>query len=65
MCLARYGAKKLDPNGWEYELTFHYQDDDDLNRQVYDYVYEMEGIADLRNRFTESDFLEVGTERSC
>ncbi len=33
MCLARYGAKKLDPKGWEYELTFHYQYDDDLNHR--------------------------------
>ncbi len=30
-----------------------------------DLANEMEGIADLRNGFTESDFSEVGTERSC
>lgn len=64
MCLARYDAKKLEKDGWEYELTFHYQDDEDLERQVYDLANEMEGITDLRNGLTESDFSEVGTERS-
>ena len=61
-CLSRYNAKKLE--GWEYELTFRYRNDEDLDNQVYGLANKMESIADLRNGFTESDFCEVGTDRS-
>ena len=63
-CLSNYNAKKLDKDGWEYELTFEYEDDEDLENQIYDISSEMSNEADLRNGFTECSFSEVGTDRS-
>lgn len=63
LCLSHYGARRLDKNGNEYELTIQYTDDQDLERQIYDLASEMESMADLRNCSTESDFTEIGTER--
>lgn len=57
-------AKKLDKDGWEYELTFHYEDDEDLEKQIYDLANGMDSVADMRNGFVECDFTEVGTDRS-
>lgn len=62
--LAEYDVKKLEKDGWEYELTFQYEDDKDLERQIYNLSSEMEREADLRNGWTECGFREVGTERS-
>ena len=63
-CLSEYSAKKLEKDGWEYELTFQYTDDEDLERQIYDLSAEMSQEVDLRNGFVECSFTEVGTERS-
>ena len=63
-CLSPYGAKKLDKDGWEYELTFQYTDDKDLEKQIVDLAAEMSFEADLRNGYVECDFTEVGTDRS-
>jgi DNA invertase Pin-like site-specific DNA recombinase len=63
-CLSEYDAKKLEKNGWEYELTFQYKDDEDLEHQIYDLASEMSREADLRNGFVECSFTEVGTDRS-
>lgn len=63
-CLSHYAAKKLEKDGWEYELTFQYEDDEDLERQIYDLVAEMSQEADLRNGCIEYSFSEVGTDRS-
>ena len=60
-CLRRQGMKKL--SDWEYELTFTYRDDADLDQQVYDLLNEMEQQADLRHCFTEAYVREPGTER--
>jgi hypothetical protein len=60
--LHRYGMKKL--NECEYDLTFSYADDEDLDRQVYRLMQDMELEADLRHCFTEADVREIGTERS-
>jgi hypothetical protein len=60
--LRRYGMKKL--GGWEYELTFSYQDDADLDRQVHDLLRDIDNEADLRHCFTEADVTENGTDRS-
>lgn len=60
--LRRYGMKKL--GGWEYELTFSYRDDADLDRQVYDLLRDIDNEADLRHCFTEADVTESGTDRS-
>ncbi len=62
--LSKYNAKKLDKDGWEYELTFQYEDDGDLENQIDDLASEMSSEADLRNGFIECNFTEVGTERS-
>lgn len=62
--LADYNAKKLERDGWEYELTFQYTDDEDLERQIYDLSAEMNHEADLRNGWTECSFTEVGIDRS-
>jgi len=63
-CLSEYNARKLEKDGWEYELTFQYTDDEDLERQIYDLSAEMSQEADLRNGFVECSFTEVGTDRS-
>jgi hypothetical protein len=60
--LQQFGMKKL--NEREYELTFSYADDEDLDRQVYRLMQDMELEADLRHCFTEADVHEIGTERS-
>lgn len=60
--LRRFGMKKL--NECEYELTFSYTDDADLDQQIYDLLQEIEREADLRYCFTEADVQEKGTERS-
>lgn len=62
--LTEYDAKKLEKDGWEYELTFQYADDEDLETQIYDLSAEMSHEADLRNGFVECSFTEVGTDRS-
>jgi putative DNA-invertase from lambdoid prophage Rac len=58
----RYEMKKL--TGWEYELTFFYTDDDNLEKQIYDLYQEMADRADWRNCFVEADFREKNGERS-
>ncbi len=62
--LSDYDCKKLEKDGWKYELTFRYTDDEDLERQIYELADEMESVASLRNGFTECSFAEVGTDRS-
>lgn len=63
-CLSGYNVKKLEKDGWEYELTFQYTDDEDLEQQIDDLVAEMSQEADLRNGTIECSFTEVGTDRS-
>ncbi len=60
--LSEYQMKKLSNN--EYELTFSYKDDKDLEKQIDDLHGEIEMEADLRNCFVEADFYEKSTERS-
>ena len=60
--LRRFGMKKL--NDCEYELTFSYTDDADLDQPIYDLLQEIEMEADLRYCFTEADVNEKGTDRS-
>lgn len=62
--LSRYHVKKLSKNGWEYELTFEYKNDEDLESQLDKLIGDMSREADLRNGFIEYNFSEVGTERS-
>lgn len=63
-CLARYQMKKKHKDSWEYELTFTYETDEDLDKQIYDLLQEMDFQADLECCFIEVDVTEVGTERS-
>lgn len=62
--LPHYNAKKLEKDGWEYELTFQYEDDEDLENQIEELASQMSNEADLRNGFIECHFSEVGTDRS-
>ena len=52
------------PDGWEYELIFKYEDDQDLEKQVYDLAVEMEALADYKNCFIEADFYEKSTDHT-
>ena len=63
-CLSEFGAKKLEKDGWEYELTFRYEHDEDLENQMENLAAEMSSEADSRNGFIECHFSEVGTDRS-
>lgn len=62
--LSDYQARKLQKDGWEYELTFQYENDADLEKQINELIDDMSREADMRNGFIEYDFSEVGTERS-
>ena len=44
--------KKLDKDGWEYELNVH-EKDEDLDETIHDMLSEIESTADRRNGFTE------------
>jgi hypothetical protein len=49
----------------KYEITFHYEDDADLDKQVYDLLRECQHFADLYNCSIEgTDAVEKGTDRS-
>ncbi len=45
-CLVEYNAKKLDKDGWEYELAFQFTDEEDLENQIDDLVAKMSREAD-------------------
>jgi hypothetical protein len=63
-CLAFYNAQKTTPNGCEYIITIPYENDEDLNKQVYDLFGEMDSHADMDYCFIEVDAHEIGTDRS-
>lgn len=49
----------------KYEVTFYYEDDADLDKQVYDLLRECQHFADLYNCSIEgTDAVEKGTDRS-
>jgi hypothetical protein len=48
----------------EYELTFSYEDDAHLDKQIYDLLREIEEEADMRHCFIEVDVRENGADRS-
>jgi hypothetical protein len=47
----------------DYELTFSYQDDQNLDKQIQDILSEMHFHADLDCCFIEATITEIGTER--
>ena len=63
-CLLKFNATKLEKDGWQYELTFQYIDDEYLEKQIEELAAEMSNEADFRNGFIECHFSEVGTDRS-
>jgi putative DNA-invertase from lambdoid prophage Rac len=62
--LHSYNPKKLDKDGWEYELTIHYETEEDLDDIIEDLLYEMENEADMHNCFTEADISTLDGTRS-
>ena len=62
--LSQYNVKKILEDGWEYELTIPYENDEDLDATIYDMLSEMGHTADIRNCFTESDVTAVDSDRS-
>ncbi|HEY9657178.1 MAG TPA: hypothetical protein V6C65_01850 [Allocoleopsis sp.] len=56
--------KKKHKDGYEYELTFTYEDEEDLDKQIYDLLQEMDFQADLECCFIEANMREIGTARS-
>lgn len=63
-CLSFYNAQKTTPNGCEYIITIPYENDEDLDKQVYDLFGEMDSHADMDYCFIEVDAHEIGTDRS-
>lgn len=62
-CLSYYNAQKVTPSGYDYLVTIFYENDEDLDKQVYDLFREMDSIADMDYCFIEVDASEVGTDR--
>ncbi len=62
--LRRYDMRKLKKDGWEYELTISYTDDDDLDETIYEILNEAESTADMRTCFTEADVRTLDGEHS-
>lgn len=60
--LSRHKMQKLD--NWEYELTFSYKSDEDLQKQIDQLHREMFDEADFRNCFIEADFYDKFNDRS-
>ncbi len=54
-CLSFYNAQKTTPNSHEYILTIPYENDEDLDKQVWDLIQEMDSHADMDYCFIEID----------
>ncbi|WP_414755909.1 hypothetical protein [Anabaena sp. CCY 9910] len=63
-CLSFYNAQKTTPNSHEYILTIPYENDEDLDKQVWDLIQEMDSHADMDCCFIEIDAHEIGTDRT-
>ena len=62
--LSEYNMKKLNKDGWEYELTIPCENDEDLDDTIYDMLSEIDQMADRRNCFTEADVTAIDSDRS-
>lgn len=61
---APYNMRKPDPKGYEYELTFPYVNDKELDDAINDIVNEAASTADQRNGYVEMEVLALdGTDR--
>lgn len=61
--LSRHNMRKLHKDGWEYELTIPYENDEGLDDTIYDMIQEMADIADSRHCFIEYDVTAVDSDR--
>ena len=61
--LPRFNAVKLTKGGSDYELTFEYESDEDLERQIEELADEICREASMRNGWAECGFSEIGTDR--
>lgn len=62
--LGRFDAEKLRKNGYNYELTVQYENDEGLDDIIYDMLNEMNRIVDCRNCFTEATVSTKDGEKS-
>lgn len=62
--LSDHDAKKDSKDSWEYELTFQYENDPDLESQIEQLTVNMSNEADSRNGFIECHYTEIGTDRT-
>ena len=63
LVLSHYDVKTL--SDCQYEVTFKYEEDTDLDNQIYEMLNECQHFADLYNCSTEgTDVVEKGTDRS-
>lgn len=63
LVLVHYQVKT--PAECQYEVTFTYEDDDDLDNQIYDLLNQCQRFADLYNCSTEgTEVIEAETDRS-
>jgi len=63
--LSEYNMKKPDKDGWEYELTIPYEDDNELDDKIKQILQKMDSEANLKNCFIEADVTAMdGSERS-
>ncbi|RYY74503.1 MAG: hypothetical protein EOO52_13135 [Gammaproteobacteria bacterium] len=59
--LSEFSFRKLGDD--EYELTFKYEDDADLEEQIYDLYSELQSRADDKNCSLQCYFREIGSDR--
>jgi hypothetical protein len=57
--LRYYGMEKPRKDGWEYILSIPYENDEDLEKTIYDILGEASMQADLRHCFIETDVVSV------
>jgi DNA invertase Pin-like site-specific DNA recombinase len=63
--LSEYNMKKPDKDGWEYELTIPYENDNELDDKINSMLAEMDSEADMKNCFIEADVTAMdGSDRS-
>lgn len=63
-CLQDYKMKKSNMDSWNYILTVEYDNNDDLDEEIGHICQEMESIAESNNCWTETNFAEIGGDRT-
>ena len=62
--LSEYEFKKLDADGYDYEITIPHENDKDLDEIIDDMLSEMGSTADYRNCFIEADVSTLDGEKT-